>query len=128
MLALIVVVLSFGSAWAQRIAAPTGMYNGGNEMVQFARPIRASTVTGTVTDQTGAKIPGARVQVQIQGSDSILVDLTADDQGRFRLPALRTGAYWLGISYRGFNIHVWDLQIVRFGRTKNIRPKLSVGT
>ncbi len=46
----------------------------------------------TVLDQSGAKIPGARIQMQIQGSESLLVDITADENGRFRLPKVQRGA------------------------------------
>ncbi len=104
------------------------MYSGGNEIVRFASPIRAAALAGTVLDPMGVTIPGARIQVQKQGADAIVVDITADDQGRFRLSTLRPGAYWLGISRAGFNLHVWDLRIVRFGGTKNLRAEISLGT
>jgi len=105
-----------------------GMYCGGNQIIQLSHPIRAANVMGTVLNQSGATIPGARIQLQIQGSDSLLVDITADEIGRFRLPRMQQGAYWLGISAPGFNLHVWDLRIVRFGGTKKLSPKLTLGT
>jgi hypothetical protein len=61
-------------------------------MIQLSRPIRAANVMGTVLDQSGAKIPGARIKLQIQGSESLLVDITADENGRFRLPKVQRGA------------------------------------
>jgi len=125
---LVVILLSSGPAWAQSGPGPKGMYCGGNQIIQLSRPIRAANVMGTVLDQSGATIPGARIQLQIQGSESLLVDITADENGRFRLPKVQRGAYWLGISTPGFNLHVWDLRIVRFGRTKKLSPKLTVGT
>ena len=126
--ALIVILLSFEHAWAQDAPGPNGMYCGGNQTVQYSRPIRAASVTGTVLDVTGATIPGARIQLQLKGSESLLVDITADASGQFRLPKVSRGTYWLGISKYGFNLHVWDLRIVRFGGTKRLSPKLTVGT
>ena len=55
-------------------------------------PNSGTNVMGTVLDQSGAKIPGARLQMQIQGSESLLVDITADENGRFRLPKVQRGA------------------------------------
>ena len=104
------------------------MYCGGNQIVQYSDPIRARNLAGTVFDQSGATIAAARIQVQRQGSEALILDITADENGRFRLPKLEPGTYWLGISIYGFNLHVWDLRIVRFGWTKKLNPKLSVGT
>jgi hypothetical protein len=104
------------------------MYCGGNQIVRFAHPIRAAKLVGTVLDQSDETIPGARVQLQIQGSKSILVDIAAGADGQFQLSKVQPGAYWLGISAPGFNLHVWDLRIVRFWGTKKLNPKLTVGT
>lgn len=52
----------------------------------------------------------------------------ADENGRFRLPKLAPGAYWPGISKYGFQLHVWDLRIVRLGWSRDLKPKLSVLT
>ena len=104
------------------------MYCGGNEIIQYSRRIRARSLSGTVFDQSGETIPAARIQVQRQGSDGLVVDITADENGRFRLPMLEPGAYWLGISKYGFQLHVWNLRVVRLGWPKDLKPKLSVGT
>lgn len=99
------------------------MYCGGNEMIVAPEPIRSAKVTGTVLDPTGLELPGARIQLQVQGSNSILLDITADEKGRFHLPKLQPAAYWLGISRAGFNLHVWDLRITRSGGTVRLRSK-----
>jgi hypothetical protein len=104
------------------------MYCGGNEIIQYSRHIRARSLKGTVFDQLGATVAEARIQVQRQGSDALVVDITADGNGQFRLPKLEPGAYWLGISKYGFQLHVWDLRIVRIGWLKVLKSKLSVGT
>jgi hypothetical protein len=121
-------LLASQAVWAQGPPGPKGMYCGGNEMIQYSRCIRARSVRGTVFDLSGATVAAARIQVQRQGSDALVVDITTDESGRFRLPKLEPGAYWLGISKYGFQLHVWDLRIVRLGRAKDLQPKLSVGT
>src|ERR1017187_2941030 len=105
----IAILVGSGIAGAQDASRPQGMYCGGNEMIVSPEPIRAAKVTGTVLDPTGLELPGARIQLQVQGSNSILLDITADEKGRFHLPKLQPAAYWLGISRAGFNLHVWDL-------------------
>jgi len=66
---------------------PRGMYWGGNQLV-YAGSLRDVHVTGLIVDSSGAAIPRARIQLQIQGSDKILRDAEADETGRFRLPRL----------------------------------------
>ena len=97
-------------------------------MIQYSRHIRARKLGGAVFDQSGATVPAARIHVQRQGSDGLVVDITADANGRFASPKREPSAYWLGISKYGFQLHVWDLRIVRLGWSKNLTPKLSVGT
>jgi hypothetical protein len=127
--ALTFLVATVAFAQSQPSAKPIGMYNGGNETVTYARSIRATGVSGTVVDSVeSTSIPRARVQVQIQGSGSILVDVTADARGRFRLPKLNTGTYWLGISASGFDISIWSLHIVRVGLRKKLVARLHIGT
>jgi hypothetical protein len=128
MAAMLSLLLASETAWAQVPPGPKGMYCGGNEMIQYSRHIRARSLSGTVFDQAGGTIATARIQVQRQGSDGLVVDITANENGQFRLPKLEPGAYWLGISKYGFQLHVWELRIVRVGWSKYLKPKLSVGT
>ena len=86
--ALILLLVGSEAAWAQSSPGPKGMYCGGNEIVQYSRPIRARNLTGTVFDQSGATIAAARIQVQRQGSETLILDITADENGRFLLPKL----------------------------------------
>ena len=116
-------LLTVGSALSAQVQhGPRGMYCGGNQLV-YAGSLRDAHVTGIVVDPSGAAIPRARIQVQLQGSDKILRDVKADAEGRFRLPRLPRGSYWLGISSPGFNLHYWELKIVHRTRT----TKLSYG-
>ena len=115
-------------AQAEDPLGPKGKYGGGNETVLYSRVIRAVSIRVTVADITGAPIPGARIQVQIPGKDSLLIDLRADEQGRYQLIGLPRGVYRLGISSPGFNLHVWKLRLVRLGWKRRLIAKLHVGT
>ncbi len=116
------------SAQARPRPWPQGMFCGGNEL-RFEGVLKASKVKGVVLfyDRSAA-LSDARVQVQIKGRTDILIEVTADAKGRFKLPDLRPGEYWLGVSSLGFNLHYWDLTINRSSGTKEVRVALSLGT
>jgi hypothetical protein len=57
---------------------------------------------GTVTDQSGAVIPGAKVQVRAGGATGDGRTTQADGQGRFAVPGLAAGRYQVVVSSPGF--------------------------
>ena len=67
----------------------------------------AATVTGEVTDPTGAVVPGATVTVTNVGTGIALTTVT-NDSGVYTLPGLRPGDYTVVIELQGFS---------RFART-----------
>jgi hypothetical protein len=99
----------------------------GNQLIDMG-PLDAAHVKGTVVDPTGAAIAGARVQVELRGSEELLQDTESDNQGHFRLRRLRPGNYWLGISAPGFNLNYRELKIAHGAGTKTLQVKLRVGT
>ena len=60
-----------------------------------------SPFSGTVTDISGAVIPGAQVSATLAGSGS-KADAAADQEGIFRFPGLTPGAYVVRTSAPGF--------------------------
>jgi hypothetical protein len=62
----------------------------------------AATVTGEVTDPTGAVVPGATVTVTNLGTGIALTTVT-NDSGLYSLPGLRPGDYTLVIEFQGFS-------------------------
>src|SRR5215831_16400089 len=60
-----------------------------------------ATIVGTVTDSSGAAIPGAAVQAKNTGT-GILRNTTADGQGRYRVPELIIGSYDVQAYSAGF--------------------------
>ena len=111
---------------AQVLDFPHGMYCGGNQLV-YEGEFPASIIDVVVVDPSDYPVP-ARVQVQLVGRDDIVIDRHADKQGRLKLRSLRSGEYWLGVSYPGFNLHYWHRSESRKHRKKVLRVALSVGT
>ncbi len=61
-----------------------------------------AALTGTVSDQRGAVIQGARVEAHNLASGQ-LTDATTDSSGRFEFKALTPGDYRVSVSSEGFN-------------------------
>src|SRR6267378_4696181 len=55
------------------------------------------TISGTVTDSTGAVLPGALVELQQRGPSAV-----SDAQGHFLISNLLPGSYTLMVSHVGF--------------------------
>ncbi|HEY1754142.1 MAG TPA: carboxypeptidase-like regulatory domain-containing protein [Bryobacteraceae bacterium] len=76
------------------------------------------TITGTVTDQAGAVIPGAAVQAKNAGTGSVFSGVTTST-GNYTIPDLGVGTYTLTVAVKGFktythsNIAVGAAQTVR---------------
>ena len=59
------------------------------------------TITGTVTDSSGAVVAGAKVAMTNVGT-SLKVDLVTNDAGNYTAPLLPLGAYSVGVNAAGF--------------------------
>jgi Carboxypeptidase regulatory-like domain/TonB dependent receptor-like, beta-barrel len=60
-----------------------------------------ASVSGRVTDPSGAVVPGARVAVR-QIQTNVTGTTVTDREGRFRFPYLRIGRYEITVSQQGF--------------------------
>ncbi len=60
-----------------------------------------ASLRGVVQDQSGARVPGARVVVQLTGS-SITREAVANGRGEFRIDSLLPGSYHLTVTAKGF--------------------------
>ncbi len=61
-----------------------------------------ATIVGTVTDSSGAAVPGAAVQVKNSGTGATQT-ATSDTQGRYIVPELIIGTYDVSASKMGFS-------------------------
>ncbi len=75
----------------------------------FARPTAAqeitATIAGTVTDQTGATLPGVSVTARNTGK-GVLTEAVTSTTGRYILPYLTNGEYEITFSMSGFKTYV----------------------
>jgi len=75
--------------------------------VFLASPLHAqtstSTLRGVVQDQSGGRVAGARIIVQLTGSgSSIAREATANDRGEFRIDGLLPGPYRVAVTAKNF--------------------------
>jgi len=72
--------------------------------------LRADTISGTIQDQSGAVIPGARVE--ITGGDLVQpLVLSSDAVGKISSPDLKPGTYTLRVTRDGFEPLVRTLEL-----------------
>ena len=86
----------------------------------------SGTVTGTVTDSSGAVIPG--VQVQVKNTDTgQLRATTSTSVGIFSIPALPPGPYAVDATVQGFQETTSSITLA-VGQTLNINLHMQVGS
>jgi outer membrane receptor protein involved in Fe transport len=83
-------------------------------------------INGTVTDSTGAAIPGARVVAANTATNVESTTLTTSS-GDFTIPALPVGTYQLRVEKQGFKAAVRSNIVVAAGSTVTINAQLEVG-
>jgi hypothetical protein len=83
------------------------------------------TITGSVTDSSGAVIPGATVTV-VDKANNTTRNLSANASGLYSAPALPPGNYEVRASMQGFRTTQRDAQVVA-GSTTTVDMAMSVG-
>jgi hypothetical protein len=90
-----------------------------------AQDFRA-TVTGRVTDPSGAAVPGVNVAARNAGTNESAVGLT-DAQGNYTIPFLRPGEYVLAVEAPGFKRLTREGVTLNVAQTAVINLALEVG-
>jgi hypothetical protein len=96
----------------------------------FALNAQTSTqggVTGTVTDPSGAVVPGAAITIQNRSTNAIAQTKT-DGSGFFNVPLLDPGDYNVSISAPGFAHYMADNVVVVVGQTTSLQPHLALAS
>ena len=83
------------------------------------------TITGTVTDSSGAVIPGATVTITDKATNTSR-NATANAAGLFSAPSLAPGDYEVRATLQGFRTTERDAQVVA-GSTTTVDMSMSVG-
>src|SRR5581483_1709606 len=91
-----------------------------------AQTTGAATIVGTVTDSSGAVVPGAKVTVVNTGTNFQFSGVTNQD-GYYYVPYLRPGVYNLTIEASGFKRYVRDGIELRTNDEPRIDVKLELG-
>jgi carboxypeptidase family protein/TonB-dependent receptor-like protein len=95
--------------------------------VMLPAQVTSGTVSGTVTDRTGAVIPGATVAAR-NSETGITRTTRADAQGRYQIPQLGLGMYELTAEADGFQRVVRSGIEMTVGRQAAVDFTLQVGT
>ena len=94
--------------------------------VPSSAQVSGGSITGTVTDSTGAVIPGATVTIVNRGT-GIVQTLKATSTGLFNKPNLDPGTYDVTIEAEGFS-SVKTEALVDVGHDTVLALKLQVGS
>src|SRR5215470_11477713 len=86
----------------------------------------AGSISGTVSDSSGAVIPGATVTITNTGT-GLVRTLTTGDSGQFIAPALPVGEYAARVEKTGFATLEQKGLIVNVGGTATLRLELKPG-
>src|SRR4051794_3588218 len=69
-----------------------------------AQSTTSGAVNGVVSDQSGAVVPGAKVDIRNMETNDT-VSTTSDDAGRFRAANLQPGSYEIKVNASGFAVY-----------------------
>ncbi|HWO33330.1 MAG TPA: carboxypeptidase-like regulatory domain-containing protein, partial [Candidatus Acidoferrum sp.] len=98
----------------------TGMLQPG-----WAQEVTAS-ITGTVTDPSGAAVTGAKV-IATSGERGIVYTATTNDSGLYRLSELPAGTYDLKVEKSGFAVVSFPAFVLTVNQSARIDAKMKVG-
>ena len=91
----------------------------------FAQEITA-TITGTVTDPSGAAVAGATVTAKsVERGETFAA--TTNDAGIYRIPQLRVGSYDLKVEKTGFQTSLYPAFVLHEAQVATIDVQLKVG-
>lgn len=85
------------------------------------------SISGTITDQSGAVIPNAQVTVTSNGGITVATARTSGD-GTFSIASVPPGTYSVAVQSPGFQSYIQRGIHVGGGMTANVSPTLTVGT
>jgi len=87
----------------------------------------SAVLTGTILDQNGAVIPGAKVKL-INEETQLEQEVVSDNEGAYRFDSLEPGNYTLKVESTGFDGFENKGIILQSGEVSNVNATLQVGT
>jgi hypothetical protein len=92
----------------------------------FAQGGATSSLSGTVTDTSGAIVPGASVTVKNMATNAASEAVT-NAEGQFTVPALNAGRYAVIVSLSGFKTVTVNDVVLNAGVPAGVTVKMEVG-
>ncbi len=86
----------------------------------------AATITGTITDSSGAVIPDADVRIESEDTHTVTMRKSTGD-GSFVAPGLEVGTYTVSITKAGFDSYKANGVILHPALTSTVKVALTVG-
>jgi hypothetical protein len=93
---------------------------------QLSAQVTTATISGTVTDASGAVVSHAAIQVR-NVDTGIVQDVSTDDQGRYNVPSLPVGNYDVQAAQPGFQTLLHNGITLTVGGTAVVDFALTVG-
>src|SRR6187200_2572183 len=87
----------------------------------------SASITGQITDASGAIVPGARVAIRNQASGA-LFNSVSDADGFYRAPQLRPGLYTISATATGFSTTVREGIEARVNDRLRVDMPMQIGT
>ncbi len=100
---------------------------GGTILVDPARAQYTSVLEGSVIDQSGAPIPGAKIGV-INEATNVRYGGVSTETGAFRVAALPAGTYRLEVQAGGFRTRIQSGVLLEPNQVRTVNPALELGT
>ena len=85
-----------------------------------------SNITGIISDQSGAVIPGANITLTDSATGATKTT-TSSETGLYELAGLNAGTYNMTVAAKGFQTFVQNGIVVNVSATFRVDPKLTVG-
>ena len=83
-------------------------------------------ITGTVTDEKGAKVAGA--QVTLSSSSGLQLNTSTDESGSFEYRNLRSGSYFVEVKANGFSVFTSEAIQFNRGEDKPVTIQLKIAS
>ena len=93
----------------------------------LAQTASQGTLTGLVTDQQGATIPGAAVKITDATTNSSRETLT-NETGRYTIPNIQPGTYIVTVTKQGFTTAKLTGQVIEVGQALTLDVPMAVGS
>jgi Carboxypeptidase regulatory-like domain/TonB dependent receptor-like, beta-barrel len=109
-------------AWAMLVALTFSL----SQSAPLNAQVTGATLTGTVTDTSGAVIPGATISIKNVGT-GVVRDLTTDSAGLYTAPNLTAGSYEVSASAAGFATQIRSGLTLTVGAQQQLNLTMQVG-